>query len=88
MRLRTGALGISMLALSACTETGAGTEPGVIKELPEPIAALAAPNQDLNSVRILPEDGCFWYRHVGPVETTLLPLRTADGRPICAKKEA
>ena len=35
----------------------------------------------------LPEDGCYWYEHVGPVETTMLPLRTAEGRPICTATE-
>jgi hypothetical protein len=33
----------------------------------------------------MPEDGCYWYRYVGPVETTYLPLRTIEGRPICTR---
>lgn len=53
--------------------------------LPESVVAMAAPNQDLSSAVILPEDGCYWYQHQGPVETTLLPLRTKEGRPICTR---
>lgn len=58
---------------------------GQVGALPEAIAALAAPNQDLQSARLSPVDGCYWYVYAGPVETTLLPLRTVDGRPICAQ---
>ena len=76
---------LSTLALGACTELPATSTEGYLTPLPENIVALAGPNQDLNAVRLLPEDGCLWYRHVGPVETTMLPLRTADGRPICTK---
>jgi hypothetical protein len=76
----------AMLALVACAApVGEITdrEPGILESLPEQVAALAAPYQDIQAVRIRPEDGCYWYRHVGPVETTMLPLRTVDGRPIC-----
>ncbi|MFD2855951.1 hypothetical protein ACFSZS_15885 [Seohaeicola zhoushanensis] len=48
---------------------------------------MAAPGQDLQDVRVFPEDGCYWYRYVGPVETTYLPLRTRDGRPICTRPQ-
>ena len=78
-----------ILALTgACAETTTTTDqdgPGAPVQLPEAAVAIAAPNQDLSAVRIMPEDGCYWYRHVGPVETTYLPLRTTDGRPICAR---
>jgi len=72
--------------LSGCTAVVGteGTEPGII---PEQVAALAAPYQDVSTARLLPRDGCYWYLHRGPVETTLLPLRTVDGRPICAAQE-
>ncbi len=77
-----------LMALSACavpmTQT---TQDGFMKEVPENIVALAGPNQDLTAVQLNPEDGCFWYRHVGPVETTMLPLRTAAGNPICAQAQ-
>jgi len=75
--------------VGACTEmtpaSGQGGESGTLAEVPEGVLAIAAPYQDLSAVRIMPEDGCYWYRHVGPVETTYLPLRTVDGNPICAK---
>ena len=72
--------------LVACTVTPpADVEPAspFIQELPEEILAIAAPYQDLTAVMIDPSDNCYVYRHVGVVETTLLPLRTLDGRPIC-----
>lgn len=81
----------SLLALGACavpvTETG-DPDTGLSADVMTQLSAMAAPYQDLQSVRLRPEDGCYWYRHVGPVETTLLPLRTADGRPICTQRVA
>jgi hypothetical protein len=76
---------LSSLALGACTEMPDSSGQGYLNPLPESIIALAGPNQDLTAVRLVPEDGCLWYRYAGPVETTMLPLRTADGRPICTK---
>lgn len=67
--------------LAGCAETGA------TGNLPDEVVAMAAPNQDLASARVLPEDGCYWYNHKGPVETTLLPLRTTSGRPICTRPQ-
>lgn len=60
---------------------GAKTEPGNVSEA---VAALAAPDQDVATARLMPSDGCYWYEHRGPVETTLLPLRTVGGNPICS----
>ena len=79
----------ALLALGACAvPTGPPDQPGgFIAELPEQVVALAAPYQDLQAVRVRPEDGCYWYRHVGPVETTMLPLRTASGSPICTRSD-
>jgi len=57
---------------------------GFLTELPEGVALIAAPYQNLQEVLLKPEDGCYWYRHVGPVETTMLPLRSVRGRPICS----
>jgi len=78
----------AMLMLGACSaslvEESPATNPQ-IGELPASVASIAEPNQDLRSARLRPEDGCYWYRHTGPVETTLLPLRTVDGRPICTQ---
>lgn len=81
----------SLLALGACAVPAAETadpDTGLSAEVMTQLSAMAAPYQDLQSVRLRPEDGCYWYRHVGPVETTLLPLRTADGRPICTQRVA
>ncbi len=74
------------LFLAACATTTASesTPEGFIAELPEAVKELAAPYQDLSAVR-LDERGCYVYRHVGVVETTFLPLRTREGRPICTR---
>lgn len=72
-------------ALAACVE-GTTTSGGFMREVPEEVAQMAAPNQNLNTVKLM-EDGCFWYQHVGPVETTMLPLLSTRGRPICTARE-
>ncbi|REC52742.1 hypothetical protein DRV84_15205 [Rhodosalinus sediminis] len=69
-------------SLSGCTVVS-GTGDADPEIIPEQVAALAANYQDISTARLLPRDGCYWYLHEGPVETTLLPLRTIDGRPIC-----
>lgn len=77
------------LALGACSETLSNSQgSSALPPLPEQIVALAAPNQDLATARLRPEDNCYWYMHSGPVEDTLLPLRTAGGNPICIKPAA
>lgn len=78
-----------LLLLSACaapSEPGPGG-PNFLEELPEGLAEVAAPDQNLRAVIIAPEDGCYWYQHVGPIETTFLPLLTRDGRPICSRAQ-
>lgn len=80
-----------LLFLGACAKPVADTadsETTISAELMTQLRTMAAPYQDLQSVRLRPEDGCYWYRHVGPVETTMLPLRTVDGRPICTPRVA
>ena len=54
--------------------------------VPDSVLAIVGPNQNLSAVRVMPEDGCYWYLYEGPVETTLLPLRTAQGNPICSSR--
>lgn len=79
----------TLLALGACdvpSDQPAKPDSSFLKEVPEQVVALAAPHQDLKAVRLRAEDGCYWYRHVGPVETTMLPLRTPSGSPICTKR--
>lgn len=74
------------VSLAACTAPPpVDVEPAspFIQELPEEILAIAAPYQDLTAVMINADDNCYVYQHFGVVETTMLPLRTVDGRPIC-----
>lgn len=88
MRVQARLVPAAVLLLGACAAAvseNAEADPGFIETLPESVAAIAAPGQDLTAVRLLPEDGCYVYRHVGPVETTFLPLRTVEGRPICTR---
>lgn len=73
------------LALAGCVSTA--TPPGETEEgLNEQLLSLVAPGQDTSSVRI-ESDGCYWYRYVGPVEVTYLPLLTRDGRMICTRPQ-
>ncbi len=79
------------LFVAACATVPAEkppADPGLVEELPEEILAIVGPNQDLSVVRIMPEDGCYWYQWTGPVETTFLPLHTKDGRRICTREQA
>ena len=71
--------------LAACAAPAPTDTTGFIEELPEGVLAIVAPNQNLGAVRVLPDDGCYWYQWVGPVETTFLPLLTTDGRMICTR---
>lgn len=74
------------LGLSACEPVptaGGGASRAVT--VPDSVSSIAAPYQDLSTARIRAEDGCFWYVHRGPVETTELPLRTIEGNPICTR---
>ena len=89
MKTRSTTVISSMVILAACSGTGMngsdGTDADFIKDLPEAVVEMAAPYQNLAAVRLLPDDRCFWYQHAGPVETTLLPLRTVNGNKICTK---
>ncbi|WP_147110134.1 hypothetical protein [Tateyamaria sp. syn59] len=88
---RTGLmLAAAALALAACDETtqSGGVGGPFLSPLPDNILAMADPKQDLNAVKVDPVDGCLVYRHVGPVETTFLPLRNKQGRPICTRAPA
>lgn len=85
MRKRNGLLATSMLIAAGCTAQPFETvsAPSEVEGISEAVAARAAPGQDLSTARLLPEDGCYWYEHRGPVETTLVPLRTVGGAPLC-----
>ena len=73
----------AMLPVLAACAAGPTGDDGFLREVPDEVIARAAPNQNLNAITILEEDGCFWYQHVGPVETTLLPLLSTRGRHLC-----
>ena len=78
-----------ILPLAACEEmdtASSGPADRFMNPVPPAVRDMAAPYQDLGAVRLEPSTGCFVYRHAGPVETTFLPLRTRDGRPICTQK--
>ena len=87
MMRRMTATCLVTLALAGCNAVDAPerASPAPIDTVPEDVRAIAAPYQDLSTARLREADGCYWYRHAGPVETTLLPLRTTEGRPICAR---
>lgn len=74
------ALFVPILGLTACAQSP------FIADLPPGVAEIAAPNQNLAAVTLKEEDNCYWYQHTGPVETTLLPLRSKRGGHICAAK--
>ncbi|CTQ34547.1 hypothetical protein JAN5088_03343 [Jannaschia rubra] len=76
----------TLLTLGACAVPvgGGGQEgQGISEDVRAQLVAMAAPYQDLQSVELRAEDGCYWYSHAGPVETTMLPLRTSNGNKIC-----
>lgn len=81
MILRRAVFGLLVVGgLSAC-ETPNGTSIGTPSDQ---LRSVAAPGQDLSTVRIQ-DDGCYWYEYRGPVETTFLPLRANSGAPICTE---
>lgn len=85
MQKRTLTFAALGLLLAACAPMPPEPDPALEPQgpdLPEGVISMAAPGQDLSTARIM-ADGCYWYDHVGPVETTPLPLKTVDGRPIC-----
>lgn len=90
LRQRVCRLCPAMLLAACAAQPGGPVDPqsGFISQLPPKVIELADPSQDLTAVQLNPEDNCYWYRYDGPVETTMLPLRTREGRPIClARKE-
>lgn len=73
------------MILAGCADPNTPGADGVLPIVPEQVLPIAAPYQNLNAVRVGPNDNCYWYRHAGPVESTWLPLRTGGGNPICIK---
>ena len=74
---------VALLSLGACAARTPDQSQAAAGEVPAQVLALAGPYQDLQTVWLNPEDGCYWYRHAGEVETTMLPLRTGAGKVIC-----
>ena len=82
----TKILGLVFLGLAGCAvQNSDGTVSVPSGDVPAEVLEAAAPNQDLSFVELRESDNCYWYRYRGPVETTMLPLRTRSGRPICAQ---
>ena len=80
-----GLLCVTALFLTSACATAPETPPQAPQiTIPQAVAAIADPRQDLITARLREVDNCYWYEHSNPLETTLLPLRTVDGRPICA----
>lgn len=82
---------VALLSLDACAAPMIRTPDqaqAAAGQVPPQVLALAGPYQDLQTVWLNPEDGCYWYRHAGEVETTMLPLRTGAGKVICLQNSA
>lgn len=78
---------LTLLILAACEPVPSSGGPGGAGRVtvPEAVSSIAASHQDLTTARVREDDGCYWYTHLGPVETTELPLRTSNGNPICVR---
>lgn len=74
---------LTVAAACAVQEPVPDNPPNPYPSLPESVVALAAPHQNLADAQLNPADNCYWYRHVGVVETTWLPLKTTTGAQIC-----
>ena len=71
MRIHLGLLLLAAFLLGACSTSIPGApDTAQNRPLPDAVVAMAATGQDLQSARLLPEDGCYWYLHNGPVEAT------------------
>lgn len=79
---------LASIFVAGCAMPSADRDRYEIGNVPDQVVAMAAPGQDLSSARLVPEDGCYWYAHSGPVETTLVPLRADGGRPICTARQS
>ena len=81
---------VALFLTASCGSQEVGQLPATEPEsgVPEIGLELAADGQDLSTVRLLPDDGCYWYEHRGQVETTLLPLRARNGAAICRQAQA
>ncbi|AUH65309.1 hypothetical protein [Paracoccus zhejiangensis] len=85
MQKRTAAITMTLLLAAGCTARTAETavENASPYPIPPEVVAIAGPNQDLTTATLVAADNCYWYSHAGQVETTLVPLRAANGNQIC-----
>ncbi len=83
-------IGTTLLFTAGCAipPSSGSDAANVIGDIPDSVVAMAAPDQDISTARLVPDDGCYWYEHSGPVETTLIPLRTPNGSRICTARES
>lgn len=90
MRYQIAITGSALLFVAGCAlpQDNVGKDAKTIGAVPDKVLAMAGPDQDLSTVHLRPEDGCYWYEHSGPVETTVVPLRTASGSLICLAQES
>ena len=80
---------VATLALANCAvPTIEDNDQTKIGNVSDAATALAAPDQDLTTARLRPEDNCYWYEHSGTVETTMVPLRSTSGNPICLARQS
>ena len=88
MHKSTAAIAMTVLIAAGCGARTAqtGLDENAPYPIPDEVVAIAGPGQDLTTARLDPADGCYWYDHAGPVETTLVPLRAANGNQICNAK--
>lgn len=80
-------LPLGLIALSACVGPPEVDVPPTLsprQQQMQEVASLAAPFQNISTAILNPNDNCFYYTHVGPVETIQLALRTPNGSPICS----
>jgi len=80
------AVALSLTAGCAIQPTGPGDSADRRGNVPEAVIVMAAPDSDVATARLVPADGCYWYEPSGPVETTLVPLRTVTGNRICTPR--
>lgn len=85
MRIRTMAIATTLLAAAGCSSRNVDSNLEAMNPYPIPqqVAALAAPGQDLSTATLVAEDDCYWYTREGQVERTFVPLRAANGNHIC-----
>ena len=65
-------VGTSLLGACATSNPNGTSEIG---NVPETVANLAGPGQDLSTARYREDDGCFWYVHIASEGISLIGLR-------------